>query len=433
MKVTQKSLLSSLHQTLEKHKIIECEKGNTNRTEVITSIKKEFESWCPDGSLHSIGSYRLGVHCPDSDIDLVCVSPKRLTREDFQHVFFSRLENLIDVSYCFGIFTAKVPIIKLIMKGIKVDLQFASTDQDLKTFDYLNIAELDEASLLGINAIRNNEFILNAVPDVDSFRFLARAVKLWAKQKNLYSGVGGGLGGISWNILCAKICIRYAGLSVVELIEKFFKVFSQWDWTVPVSILNAEDCFGFSGRENLMNIMTPVHPSYNTAYTLISSGFSCIFNELETACKIVKDVVEGNMNWDALFEELDFFQQNRYFVRISINANDENDFETWSGLVFSRVKYLLQEIERVYPRPVVNLLNKPFQGYCKQFKNCCNYFVGLRFMFTQCVKLDLRVPIHNFCTVLNEIRPDKGSMNLRVAFVTRKDFLNVHGKQALKS
>lgn len=430
MKVTQKSLRASLDQTLEKNKFSECEKGNELRSQIISSIQKEFECWCPEGSLVPIGSYRLGVHSPDSDIDLVCVSPKTYTRETFERDFFSRLESISDVSYCYGIFSAKVPIIKLIFKGIKVDLQFARTDYDLKS---VNTAELDEASLLGINAIRNNDFILNSVPNVANFRFLSKSVKLWAKLRNLYSGVGGGLSGISWNLLCAKICIAYPGSSPVELVEKFFKIYSMWDWTVPISISNVESNFSYSSRDCLMSIMTPVYPSYNTAYTLISSGFSCIVSELEQGSKIIKEVLEGNATWESLFDEIDFFQQYRYFIRISINANSENEFETWSGLIFSRLKYLMQELERVYPRPVVNLLNKPFEGYCKNFKTCWNYFIGLRFSFTQCVKLDLRVPIHNFCTVLNEIRPNKASMNLRVAFVPRKEFLNSGGKQLVKS
>lgn len=420
MKVNQKSLKGSLDQTLSKHQAHESEKGERIRSHILNSILKEFQEWCPEGNLLPIGSYSLGIHSSDSDIDLLCLCPLTYTRIQFQEEFFTKLSSMRDVSYCYGIFSAKVPIIKLIIQSIKVDLQFASTNQDLKA---LNAAELDEASLLGINAYRNMEYILNIIQNVDNFKVLAKTIRLWAKQRNLYGGLSGCLGGISWTILCVKICLMYPSLGPIELIHKFFKVFSMWDWTIPVTISSVTP-YQYAGRDTLMNILTPVHPSYNSAYTLIASNFTCIVEELELACRIVKDIIEGNQKWDVLFEELDFFQCYRYFIRVSINAISENEFETWSGLVFSRIKFLLQELERVYPGPVVGLYNRPFDGYCKQFKCCKNYFIGLKFSFPQGVKFDLRSTLHNFCSVLNEIRPNKNNMCLRIGFIPRKELVN---------
>lgn len=429
MKVTHKSLRSSLDQTLVKKLAFETEKGDRIRTQALNTLRKELQHWCPEGQLLPIGSFRLGIHSPDSDIDILCLSPMDYSRESFQEVFFSQLSQLPDVSYCYGIFSAKVPIIKLIYQGVKIDLQFASTSQDLKS---INTSELEEATLLGINAYRNTEYILSVIPNIENFRILARTIRLWAKQRNIYSGLSGCLGGISWTILCAKICLMYPNLNSIELIHKFFKVFSLWDWTVPVA-LTPTPSFPFTGRDVSMNILTPIHPCYNSAYTLISSNFTCIVEELELASRIVKDVIEGNQQWDVLFEELDFFQCYRYFIRVSINAAGESEYETWSGLIFSRVKYLLQELERIYPGPVVGLYNRPFEGHCKQFQCCKNYFIGLKFNFPQGVKFDLRSPIYNFCNVLTEIRPSKSCMCLRVGFVPRKELVNIGGTQGVKS
>ena len=431
MKVTHKSLRTSLDQTLLRNQAFETEKGDRIRTQVMNTLRKEFQHWCPEGQLLPIGSYRLGIHSPDSDIDLLCLSPADYSRESFQEVFFAQLSLVPDVSYCYGIFSAKVPIIKLIYQGVKVDLQFASTSQDLKA---INTAELEEATLLGINAYRNTEYILGVIPNLENFKVLARTVRLWARQRNLYSGLSGCLGGISWTILSAKICLMYPSLNSIELIQQFFKVFSLWDWTVPVSLTpSPSPSLPYAGREVLMNILTPIHPCYNSAYTLISSNFSCIVEELELASRIVKDVIEGNHKWDALFEELDFFQSYRYFIRVSINAVGESEYETWSGLIFSRLKYFLQELERIYPGPVVGLYNRPFEGHCQQFQCCKNFFVGLKFNFPQGVKFDLRSPIYKFCSVLTEIRPSKSCMCLRVGFVPRKELVNMCGVQGVKS
>ena len=226
MKVTQQILKNSLDQTLEKHKVDESNKGNEIRNEVLSTLTKEFINWCSEGKVMPIGSYRLGVHSPDSDIDIVCIAPLRYTRQEFQQDFYTRLQSVSGITYCYGVFRAKVPLIKLIMRGIQIDLQYANTDQDLNN---LRTDTLDEASLLSINAYKNNEMLITLVPNFEKFKFLLKVIRLWAKKRGLYSGILGFLGGAAWSILCAKICILYPNISEVELVHKFFKVYSLWD------------------------------------------------------------------------------------------------------------------------------------------------------------------------------------------------------------
>ena len=192
MKVTQQILKNSLDRTLESHKVDETEKGNNLRIEILSTLTKEFTEWCSEGRLLPIGSYKLGVHSPDSDIDIVCVAPSHYSREEFQQEFFKRLQLIPGVSYCYGVFRAKVPIIKLIIRGIKIDLQYANTDQDINN---LSPESLDDATVLSLNAYRNNEMLLGLVPNVEKFKFLLKTIRLWAKKRGIYSGILGFLGG----------------------------------------------------------------------------------------------------------------------------------------------------------------------------------------------------------------------------------------------
>ena len=50
------------------------------------------------GKVYTFGSYRLGVHTPESDIDTLCVVPKHVSREDFFDVFEPMLRETPDVT-----------------------------------------------------------------------------------------------------------------------------------------------------------------------------------------------------------------------------------------------------------------------------------------------------------------------------------------------
>lgn len=55
-----------------------------------------------------------------------------------------------------------------------------------------------------------NEKLLRIIREdkinLNSFRETLRCVKLWAKNKGIYSNVWGYLGGVNWALLCVKIC-----------------------------------------------------------------------------------------------------------------------------------------------------------------------------------------------------------------------------------
>lgn len=83
---------------------------------------------------------------------------------------------------------AFVPIIKLELMGISIDLLFARLivpsiplNLDLKNNDYLR--GLDEREARSLNGTRVTDEILELVPQQKTFRLALRAIKLWAQRE----------------------------------------------------------------------------------------------------------------------------------------------------------------------------------------------------------------------------------------------------------
>lgn len=89
---------------------------------------------------------------------------------------------------------AFVPIIKLELCGISIDLIFARLvipsipmNLDLKNNDYLR--GLDEREVRSLNGTRVTDEILELVPQQKTFRLALRAIKLWAQSKWLLAWI----------------------------------------------------------------------------------------------------------------------------------------------------------------------------------------------------------------------------------------------------
>jgi len=77
------------------------------------------------GKIYTFGSYRLGVHNRNADIDALCVVPRHIHRTDYFNSFYELLKEQPEVSDLRAVEEAFVPVIKMTFDGIEIDMLFA--------------------------------------------------------------------------------------------------------------------------------------------------------------------------------------------------------------------------------------------------------------------------------------------------------------------
>jgi poly(A) polymerase len=411
------------------------------------------------GKIFTFGSYRLGVHGPGADIDVLCVAPDHVDRNDFFSDLVTILNLEKEVSDLFPVRDAYVPVIKMKFSGIQIDLLFArlslkTIDDKLTSLqDDSILKNCDKESILSLNGCRVTDQILSLVPYSEHFRITLRVMKLWAKKRALYSNVFGYLGGVSWAILVAKVCQMFPRLKPNKLIRKFFEVFSQWDWiNQPVQLNEIKKEVGFSCPVTVwpddsshtmvkpsICIITPAFPAMNSTYNVTETTKRILTKEFEffrQFTNMIKPLETGNSNrnlltWKDLFNEIDFFCYYSSYLQIDVLSTNEKDFKTWHGFVESKLRFLTKNLEeviqiRVHPFP------RDFHIVDTKFEFSATYFFGIEFVDPDLIlagvpsenarerkeyllNINLRDQIKKFCSRINELnKRNPATMNVRI-------------------
>lgn len=401
------------------------------------------------GEIYISGSFRLGVHGKTSDIDALCVAPRFVDREkDFFVDLFDILKKNKDIKDLQGIKEAHVPIIKMKFLNVDIDLLFArlsfeTIGENLNLHDDNVLRGCDDEAISSLNACRNNDLIIELVPNKEAFKTVLKTVKVWAKTRDLYSNKIGYLGGIAWAILTAKTCQLYPNLPPNKLLEKLFFTFYRWNWKIPVMLCELREPKGFNlptthrnwnpkaaEQGELMSIITPAYPSINSTFNVSSTTRRILVKELFRAAKITRKInarTPGYL-WMSLFKRYDFFKEHFHYLRVDILSQSAEEHLQWEGLVESKLRTLINYIEKMGKG--VELLHpytKPFQLADHDFKYCTTFLIGFKLTPGESGKTeaDLREPLCSFCKHLtwNNYYSEK-ERNLRITHVTRDKLPN---------
>ena len=186
------------------------------------------------------------------------IAPRHVDRSDFFSSFVERLRCQAEVCDLRAIGGAFTPVIKFTFDGIEFDMLFtrlalSTIPPKLDLKDNRLLRNLDLRCVRSLNGCRVADEILDLVPKHETFKSTLRVIKLWAKKRGLDSNALGFFGGVTWALLVARICQLYPNAAVATLVQKFFLVYSQWNWPTPVLLRPADEAqagFPCLGSEN---------------------------------------------------------------------------------------------------------------------------------------------------------------------------------------
>jgi len=328
--------------------------------------------------MYTSGSYRMGLNEAGADIDIICVVPRHVSREDFfgdvaPHGLHAVLKEHPKVTNLVPVPDAAVPIMKMFFDEIDIDfllapLELSSIPENLDLMDDMLLRNVDQQTRTTINGPRVTNLIAEIVaPSRDTFRQVLKAVRIWAKRRAIYSNKIGFLGGVNWTILCAFAFKLFPNQTASVLLVKFFWILKSWQWKLgdgtpnPIRIHDAVDpglnlpewdANDYRSRFDVMPILTPAYPSMNSSYAVSRSTLNIMQMEFQRGhAKAEKAMATGGKEaWDDLFEESDFFIRFSHYFAITVSAATETNFDSWTGRVGARLRKLVMLLENHQPR-----------------------------------------------------------------------------------
>lgn len=307
--------------------------------------------------LYLFGSSLLGINLKGGDLDLLCVGPKLLNRQLFCTRFLEQLKTHKEITKIKHLPFAFVPLIKLTFLDTEIDLLYAHvpyTNSIYKQFEknnfFENINKLDPQSIRSLNGYYLNKKILDIVISynkLNEFRQTVQFLKIWAKNRGIYSNVLGYLGGVNFVLLVTYIIINYNKEinSCNDLLRLFFNVFSKWQWEKePVYIVKEQKENDDDTSLTSMNIMTPIIPSSNTTFNVNLCTLEILKSELARGCG---DLLN---DYNKLIQPYSFFNTFNSFLTISFLSSDD------LGFIQSKIRHFVANIYEVINKTNKNIL-----------------------------------------------------------------------------
>ena len=280
---------------------------------------------------------------------------------------------------------AYVPIIKLTYCGVQVDMLMARIPRSYvhkypNLLTDINKYPISEKELKCMNGYRTSLYLRRNISKYSNFQAALKAIKMWARNKGIYSQNYSYLGGAAFSIMLAKICQLYPNYSALQLLDRFFFIYANWVWTMPVML---ETIDYPSATEDEMTIYTPFYPFINAGHGVTKITSYITKKYFKAASQLIQAITKGRKTWKDLFDPISFFDEYRYFLEISVMGKTEEDFIPWKGNIQSKLRKFIKFFEMQHDFPQGIELNPYPRAFDCPSKNpnysiCVKYFMGIK-------------------------------------------------------
>jgi poly(A) polymerase len=324
--------------------------GRQRREEVLRCLAEAVQELTGhEAGVHAVGSWRLGVAGPGSDLDVVCLAPTGVARGAFFRALAERLAGR--AAWWRAIEDARVPVLKLRVDGVAVDVltchvrgrEMPAAGQRRQVADdesWQAVLACREADLL-------RDLVARRVPQ-ESYRTLLRAVRAWARAREVHGGAWGYLGGFSWALLAAWACLHGdapASADPVVLLARFFPTLARHAWGRPVALTPAARRYRPQRPRDRLPVVTLIEPVFNSARNTTRSTARLLRNEWRRAARVCERVLRGDAAWDELFAPVDLAEQSERFLVLTATG-PPRDREHAAGQMEGRMVGLVLDLER---------------------------------------------------------------------------------------
>mmetsp|Transcript_247 Transcript_247/g.449 ORF Transcript_247/g.449 Transcript_247/m.449 type:complete len:577 (+) Transcript_247:96-1826(+) len=345
--------------------------------------------------MRTSGSYRLDVHTPESDIDIIIIFPRNIKKEHCFTIFKKLLDDDELATDIVPVEKATVPVIKLEYGGVELDLLFAFLPYDYidESIDLYGDEIVEKMkgreNRKAINGPRVAKALLDLVPNTDTFRLAYRGIKLWAQSRHVYANPVGFPAGIAWGLMLARICRLYPRANAAMIYKNFFKIFSKWQWTNNPCTLN-DNYIGTTdlirnevwpntmntGWNEIMPVITPAYPRMNSTYNITDTTYKVLVDEWTRGAEIMDLIRQEKLEWDALFEPSEIYVRFKNYIEITWSAENEEDLKSWDGFLKSRVRFYFSEKERTIHEQGI-FLRPDMKSYRNPDALECKFYIGV--------------------------------------------------------
>ncbi|GAA2214470.1 hypothetical protein GCM10009850_099350 [Nonomuraea monospora] len=230
------------------------------------------------GMVHVVGSRRVGCELPNADLDLVAILPGEPDLPEIEARVRTALPEVTRLRQVVG---ARVPGLRLCTGGLDVDVTVVPTGSLPPSQAVDRRAELGEAAATALSAISDADAIRAATGENHArFVLLTRQVKAWARARGLDSAPFGGLPGLAWMVMAARI-VHDGG----DSLSTFFGTWAAWDWRDPITLTPVPDP---DSDPAPIVVMTPSEPVRNCARQVSPGGLELLTQELYRAWELAE-------------------------------------------------------------------------------------------------------------------------------------------------